>query len=77
MEIRPYQASDHAGCMVLFESNLPDYFDASEGKMFDSWLSAQDEGHPARHNSAPDHYYVIEKAGALVACAGFYLPTDR
>lgn len=65
MRLRDYSPSDRSACLAVFESNVPDYFDASEGPAFVNFLNA------------PGLYYVVESAaGEIVGCGGWYLDGD-
>lgn len=63
MEVRPYTPTDHEACLVLFDSNTPDYFVPRERAEFEAWL-----------DSNPENYFVLEHEGSVVACGGYSLP---
>jgi ribosomal protein S18 acetylase RimI-like enzyme len=61
MHVRPYQAGDMARCLIVFDSNTPRYFHASERVLFERFLR-QPYG----------VFLVIEDdPGSLVACGGY------
>ena len=63
MRVRDYSPGDFAACLALFDSNLPEFFLASEREEFVSFLAAQ-----------PAPYLVVEnEAGRVVACGGYAL----
>lgn len=63
MEARRYTASDRDACLLLFDSNVPEYFLPQERAEFEAWLG-----------SGPENYFVLEHEGRIVACGGFALP---
>ncbi len=65
--IRPYVTQDHAACLALFDSNVPQFFDRSERAAFERFLE---------HDAGTWHYLVIVRAGAVVACGGHALSID-
>lgn len=65
--IRPYVMQDHAACLALFDSNVPQFFDRSERAGFDGFL---------QRDTGAWHYLVIARAGAVVACGGHALRAD-
>ncbi|MBB6365796.1 putative GNAT family N-acyltransferase [Xanthomonas sacchari] len=65
--IRPYAAQDHAACLALFDSNVPQFFDHSERAAFARFLE---------RDAGAWHYLVIVRAGAVVACGGHALNDD-
>jgi ribosomal protein S18 acetylase RimI-like enzyme len=57
---RAYREDDHAACVALFQSNVPEYFAAVE---IDDFLQTLQQ---------VDRYWVIELAGeGIVACGGY------
>jgi len=60
MTIRPYEPTDRAACLALFESNVPQYFLLSERGEFEAFLDA-----------LPGPYFVLERMGELVGCGGY------
>ncbi|MEO8028211.1 MAG: GNAT family N-acetyltransferase [Bryobacteraceae bacterium] len=60
MDIRPYVSTDRNACLALFDSNVPDFFDASERKGFADFLDSP--------NCA---YFVMEHDDAVVGCGGY------
>lgn len=63
MEARRYATQDRDACLLLFDSNTPEYFLPQERVQFEAWL-----------DSNPEHYFVLEHDGLIVACGGFALP---
>ncbi len=59
LSIRPFAPTDRDACLAVFRSNLPHHFAPSELPEFEAFL-ADREG----------DYWVVELAGALVACGG-------
>lgn len=57
--VRNYRVGDKAACLALFDSNVPDFFDASERDMFAEFLDA-----PA------GEYFVIERDDRVCGCGG-------
>ncbi|MCE4282756.1 GNAT family N-acetyltransferase [Xanthomonas hortorum pv. vitians] len=53
--------------MAVFDGNVPAFFSAEERPEFVRFLTQ----HPATW-----HYQVIERAGEVVACAGYSISTD-
>lgn len=82
MKIRKYLPSDFEGCMAVFDSNLPLYFDHSERPQFATWLehcgnNAIEYKSPTYSNSEFDSYEVVEnQAGQIVGCGGYYICKD-
>lgn len=58
--IRPYAIADKAACITVFESNIPDFFDATERDMLSTFL-----------DDPQGYYYVIEKGGEVIGSGGF------
>lgn len=65
--VRPYAAQDHAACLALFDSNVPQFFARSERTDFERFLE---------HDADAWHYLAIVRAGAVVACGGHALSAD-
>ena len=64
---RPYRPEDMAGCLALFDSNTPRFFDASERESFVGFLGDQALRWP---------YQVIELDGRIVGCGGHAVEAD-
>ncbi len=64
---RTYQAEDMAGCLALFDSNTPRFFDVSERDSFVGFLQDQALRWP---------YQVIELDGRIVGCGGHAVEPD-
>lgn len=77
MTIRPYSPADRAACLSIFGSNMPRYFVPDELPAFARWLDAQDAGQLAYPESLAEPYFVVEKAGQVVACGGLGIVLDR
>ena len=65
--IRTYRPDDFSACLALFNDNVPTFFSAGERADFVRFLT---------HHAAVWHYQVIERAGQVVACAGYSISTD-
>ncbi|MFA4228566.1 GNAT family N-acetyltransferase [Xanthomonas perforans] len=65
--IRTYRPEDFGGCLGLFDGNLPAFFSAEERPDFVRFLT---------HHAAAWHYRAIERAGEVIACAGYSISTD-
>ncbi|NIJ27719.1 GNAT family N-acetyltransferase [Brevundimonas terrae] len=64
---RPYRPEDMAGCLALFDSNTPRFFDVSERESFVGFLQDQALRWP---------YQVIEREGQVVGCGGHAVEAD-
>lgn len=64
---RTYRAEDLAGCLALFDSNTPRFFDVSEREGFVGFLNDQALCWP---------YQVIEQDGRIVGCGGHAVEAD-
>ena len=64
---RTYRAEDMAGCLALFDSNTPRFFDVSEREGFVSFLNDQALRWP---------YQVLELEGRIVGCGGHAVEAD-
>lgn len=63
MRIRDFRPPDRAACLNLFDSNVPEFFLASERESFADFLESPGE-----------HSYVLDIAGGeIVACGGWYI----
>ncbi|MCC8620122.1 GNAT family N-acetyltransferase [Xanthomonas vesicatoria] len=65
--IRTYHPDDFSACLALFDGNVPAFFSAEERPDFVRFLT---------HHAAVWHYQVIERAGEVIACAGYSSSTD-
>ena len=65
--IRTYRPDDFSACLALFNDNVPTFFSAGERADFVRFLT---------HHAATWHYQVIERAGQVVACAGYSISTN-
>ncbi len=61
MTPRPYRPADAAGCLSVFDSNVPAYFASSERTDFQRFLDDQ---------AMQCAYLVIESHGQILACGG-------
>ncbi|MES2679528.1 MAG: GNAT family N-acetyltransferase [Bacteroidota bacterium] len=77
MLVRTYTPADRQACIIIFKSNLPLYFDASELIYLENWLNAKDQGINAYPNNLAEFFYVLEIKGQVLACGGFYIPNDE
>lgn len=73
MEIRAFEPKDRVCCLEIFDSNCPPFFYPDEKYWFELWLTGIEQGTIAYSNSDRDFYWVLEKDGQVIACAGFYL----
>jgi ribosomal protein S18 acetylase RimI-like enzyme len=64
---RPYRPEDFDGCLALFDSNTPRFFDVSERESFVGFLKDQALRWP---------YQVIELDGRIVGCGGHAVEAD-
>ena len=64
---RTYRPEDMAGCLALFDSNVPLFFDESEREGFVGFLNDQALRWP---------YQVIERDGRIVGCGGHAVDAD-
>jgi GNAT superfamily N-acetyltransferase len=61
--IRRYDADDAAGCLSVFDSNVPDFFVPHERADFAAFLG-----------ELPGPYFVlVDQAGVIVGCGGYAL----
>lgn len=80
--IRIYRKEDKEGCLEVFKSNCPKFFDKAEHELFERWLDHQASDHasyksPTYTNTELDAYYVVELAEyGIVGCGGFYIVKD-
>ena len=66
MVMREYRRADRAGCLAVFDSNVPDDFRPSERASFEGFLDA-----------LPGPYLVLEDGtGRVVGCGGWALEPD-
>ena len=66
--IRPFTPADLPGCLALFDSNCPPFFDPSERADYEQFLRDPDD-----HGD----YFVLEREGELLACGGVWLKADE
>ena len=66
MDLRPYQPSDRASCLAVFDSLPPDTADAAARRRFEAFLD-----HPA------GPYFLIDHDDAVVGCGGFSLEQNE
>ena len=69
LQTRPYKPQDLPACLVIFDSNVPAYFAASERQEFQSDLESLSPSTGA--------YLVLVDAGDIIACGGLGLSSDR
>jgi ribosomal protein S18 acetylase RimI-like enzyme len=60
MDIHPYQQDYYTACLDIFQSNVPEFFNADEESAFSTYLL-----------NYASHYFVILDKGQAVACGGF------
>ena len=66
MDVRPYLSSDRDGCIAVFDSNSPDFFESEERRAFENFLD--------RLNGS---YFVMEHDGAVAGCGGYLITEER
>lgn len=57
--------------MVVFKSNVPQFFTVAEITQFNDWLDELEQPHLPH-----SHYYVARSAQRIVACGGFGFDPD-
>lgn len=67
MNLRSYQTADYAGCLALFDSNVPKFFAPHERAEFAEFLV----------KSADPYFVVVDQQGGIMGCGGYYLNRDR
>lgn len=63
---RPYQPHDREACLAVFRSNVPRYFAPHEEAEFAEFL-----------DELPCTYFVLEAAGEVLGCGGYYVAPGR
>lgn len=58
--VRDFEGGDRAACMAIFESNVPDFFHATERDEFSGFL-----------DDLPGPYLVLGDGEQIVACGGY------
>ncbi len=77
MRIRNFQKTDFQGCIDIFSSNCPKYFDEKELNFFNKYLEARSQHvifNPIQ--SEADYYFVAEEKNKIFGCGGFYKIKD-
>lgn len=59
--IRDYAPEDCAACIAMFAGNMPQFFAPHELTEFSEFLDER-----------PSDYFVVEQAGIVIGCGGFY-----
>ncbi len=77
MTIVDYNKTHREGCIEIFKSNTPRYFDPTELNGLENWLNGKDEGKQSYQNNKAEHFYTALESGKVVACGGFYIPNDK
>jgi N-acetylglutamate synthase-like GNAT family acetyltransferase len=62
MDLRPYRLEDKAGCLAAFDSNVPDWFHATERDEYSAFLDQ-----PA------GPYFVMDHEGTIAGAAGYQM----
>src|SRR5688572_6838875 len=62
MVIRPYEPTDREACLRVLDSNVPEYFLASDRDEVAAFLDDLER--------LGVRYFVVEDGGAIVACGG-------
>jgi ribosomal-protein-alanine N-acetyltransferase len=75
MMIRPYHRADRDGCIDIFKSNTPQFFDVTELAGLENWLTGKDEGRHSYKSNSDERFFVAEAGDRLVACGGYYIPS--
>lgn len=68
MELRLYQLTDFDHCLAAFDSNTPKYFAPHERADFAEFLQRM-----AAPDSTDPYFVVIDDAGAVIGCGGYFL----
>lgn len=63
--IRPYTISDKADCLLMLDSNTPEYFADDDRNEFESFL-----------DDLPGPYFIVEQEGKTIACGGWAAEKD-
>lgn len=65
MKIRTFDQDDAAGCLAVFDSNVPSDFRVQERADFEAFIDA-----------LPGPYWVVEEEGRVIACGGAALEAE-
>lgn len=63
MNIRTYQTADYAGCLAIFDSNVPQFFAPHERAEFAEFLA----------KSTDPYFVVVDERDRIIGCGGYYL----
>ena len=66
MDVKPYQNSDRAACLAVFESLTPAFIGSAARSYFEQWLDKSEGA-----------YFVLEHEESIVGCGGYLLSVDR
>jgi ribosomal protein S18 acetylase RimI-like enzyme len=66
MKIRSYKVRDRDACLLILDGNTPQFFIPKDRADFANFLDA-----------LPGPYYVVEQAGAVVACGGWAMDDEH
>lgn len=67
MKLRSYQALDDAGCLAVFDSNVPKFFAPHERAEFAEFLA---------HSTDP-YFVVVDEQGQIIGSGGYYIIHER
>jgi GNAT superfamily N-acetyltransferase len=73
--VRQCRDGDRAACLALFDSNTPEYFHPAEREAFSRSLGGSDFRPPRLlgDGGPKGRFYVVESAGVVIGCGGWYL----
>jgi N-acetylglutamate synthase-like GNAT family acetyltransferase len=66
MDVRSYLSSDRDGCLGVFDSNSPDFFQPGERREFEEFLDGSNGS-----------YLVMEHEGTIAGCGGYFITEQR
>lgn len=67
MNLRTYQTADYAGCLTIFDSNVPKFFAPHERAEFAEFLV----------KSTDPYFVVVDELGRIMGCGGYYVNHER
>ncbi|BDS10617.1 GNAT family N-acetyltransferase [Aureispira anguillae] len=68
LNIQPYSSEYKEQCLVVFKSNIPQYFLLEELKEFSDWLDQK---------ASDGRYYIALQQDVVVACGGYFCDKNR
>ena len=66
MDVRQYLPADREGCLTVFDSNMPDFFQSDERLEFEEFL-----------NEPNGRYFVMELDSGIAGCGGYFITEDK